>query len=242
MLDDEPGVRLIGWRQVSLAMATAPNSGEQMIRILIVTEIELIANVVSSTLVQEPDIEVIGCATSVDEALVQVPEADVILVSPRLPDDGALTITTTVAEEYPSTKVLAFGLSESRAGVLKYVEAGADGYVASDDSVDDLLQRIRLAHEDRAVVSPEIAAALMSRITRYAQLLSDVDSGLYADADLTPREIEVLELIAVGLSNQEIADRLVIELGTVKNHVHSILQKLNVSSREDAAAYYALSE
>ena len=242
MIDDDPGACLIGWRQGWLAGATAPNTGEQMIRILIVTEIELIANVVSSTLDQEPDIEVVGCATSVDEALAQVPEANVILVSPKLPGDGALKVTTTVAEEYPSTKVLAFGLSESRAGVLKYVEAGADGYVASDDSVDDLLQRIRMAHEDRAVVSPEIAAALMSRITRYAQLLSDIDSGLYADADLTPREIEVLELIAAGLSNQEIADRLVIELGTVKNHVHSILQKLNVSSREDAAAYYALSE
>ena len=213
-----------------------------MIRLLIVTQIELIANVVAATLADEPDIEIVGCATSVAEALDKASEIDVMLVSPRLPNDGALELTTTIAEHSPSVKILAFGLTESRAQVLEFVEAGADGYVASDDSVDDLVRRVRLAHEDRAVVSPAIAAALMSRVTRYAQLLSDVDLGLHQEADLTPREREVLELIAAGLSNQEIADRLVIELGTVKNHVHSILQKLNVSNREDAAVYYALSE
>jgi DNA-binding NarL/FixJ family response regulator len=137
---------------------------------------------------------------------------------------------------------LAFGLAESKPRVLEYVEAGADGYVARDDSVEDLLRRIRAAHRDKAVVAPEIAAALMSRVSKYAQLFSEVQSGLHDDADLTPREREILELIGEGLTNQEIADRLVIEVGTVKNHVHSILQKLDVSSREDAAAYLAFIE
>jgi DNA-binding NarL/FixJ family response regulator len=166
----------------------------------------------------------------------------VILVSPRLPEDGALELTTTIAERYPSVKVLAFGLAESKPRVLEYVEAGADGYVARDDSVEDLLRRIRAAHRDKAVVAPEIAAALMSRVSKYAQLFSEVQSGLHEDADLTPREREILELIGEGLTNQEISDRLVIEVGTVKNHVHSILQKLDVSSREDAAAYLAFIE
>ncbi len=213
-----------------------------MIRLLIVTEIELIGNVLAASMEEAPDIEVIGCATSAEEAMSRVAEADVILVSPRLPEEGALRLTTTIAENHASVKILAFGLAESQAQVLKYIEAGADGYVASDDSVEDLLTRIRLAHQDKAVVSPAIAAALMSRVKMYAQLLSDVELGLYEDADLTPREREVLDLIALGLSNQEIADRLVIEVGTVKNHVHSILQKLNVGSREDAAAYLALVE
>jgi DNA-binding NarL/FixJ family response regulator len=79
----------------------------------------------------------------------------------------------------------------------------------------------------------------MDRVTRYAQLFDEVESGLYEEVNLTPRERETLELIGQGLTNQEIADRLVIEVGTVKNHVHSILSKLGVSSRDDAAAYLA---
>jgi DNA-binding NarL/FixJ family response regulator len=163
--------------------------------------------------------------------------SDVVLISPRLPGNGALELTGHIAKAYPDVKILALGLTESRAWVLEYVEAGADGYVARDDSVDDLLKRIRAAARDRAVVSPDIAAALMSRVSRYAQLFDEVEAGMHEDASLTPREQEILQLIGEGLTNQEIADQLVIEVGTVKNHVHSILQKLGVTSREDAAAY-----
>jgi DNA-binding NarL/FixJ family response regulator len=153
-----------------------------------------------------------------------------------------LELTATLAEQYPDVKVIALGLIESEARVLQFVEAGGDGYVAKDDSVDVLLKRIRAAYRDRAVVSPEIAAALMSQVARYAQLFSEVEAGLHEGVNLTPREYEILELIAEGLSNREIADLLVIQVGTVKNHVHSILQKLDVSSREDAAAFLSFVE
>jgi DNA-binding NarL/FixJ family response regulator len=210
-----------------------------MIRVLLVTEIELIANVIAALLNDEPDIEVAGSVTSIEAALGQAATSDVILVSPRLPDDGALRLTRAIAETYPATKVLALGLTESKTRVLQYVEAGADGYVARDDSVEDLLQRIRAAHRDHAVVSPEVAAALMSRVTRYAQLFSEVEAGQHDTAGLTPREREILELIGEGLTNQQIGERLVIEVGTVKNHVHNILTKLDVGNREDAAAFLA---
>jgi RNA polymerase sigma factor (sigma-70 family) len=80
----------------------------------------------------------------------------------------------------------------------------------------------------------------MTRVTELAQLFGEIESGINEAIDLTPREREILELIGQGLTNQEIADRLVIEVGTVKNHVHSILQKLDVSSREAAASHLAL--
>jgi two-component system nitrate/nitrite response regulator NarL len=211
-----------------------------MIRVLLVNEIRLMSNVIGSVLEDEPDIEVVGGVTSLDEALLLVPESDVILVSTHLPEDGALKLTSAIAETHPSVKVLVLGLTETKEQVLQYVEAGADGYVLKDDSVDDLLSRIRAAQSGEALVSPNIAAALMSRVGELAQLFADVESGLNEAADLTPREREILELIGQGLTNQEIADRLVIEVGTVKNHVHSILQKLDVSSRQDAASYLAL--
>lgn len=212
---------------------------EAVIHVLIVTEIQLIGHAIASILAEEPDIKVAGCVASGPEALRLAAESDVALVSPRLPDNGALQLTRTLAEQFPSLKILALGLTESRAWVLEYVEAGADGYVARDDTIEDLLHRIRAAHNDKAMVSPEIAAALMDRVARYAQLFDEVESGLYPEADLTPRERETLELIGQGLTNQEIADRLVIEVGTVKNHVHSILTKLDVNNRDDAAAYLA---
>jgi two-component system NarL family response regulator len=196
--------------------------------------------VIASVLEDESDIEVVGRAAPVDEALALAKESDVVLVSTRLPDNGALKLTSAIAEADPSVKVLVLGLGESKERVLRYVEAGADGYVLKNDSVDDLLRHIRAAQRGKALVSPKIAAALMSRVTELAQLFAEIESGISESADLTPREREILELIGQGLTNQEIADRLVIEVGTVKNHVHSILQKLDVSSRQDAASYLAL--
>lgn len=211
-----------------------------MIRVLLVNEMRLVSNVIASVLEDESDIEVVGRAAPVDEALALAKESDVVLVSTRLPDNGALKLTSAIAEADPSVKVLVLGLGESKERVLRYVEAGADGYVLKNDSVDDLLRHIRAAQRGKALVSPKIAAALMSRVTELAQLFAEIESGISESADLTPREREILELIGQGLTNQEIADRLVIEVGTVKNHVHSILQKLDVSSRQDAASYLAL--
>jgi DNA-binding NarL/FixJ family response regulator len=213
-----------------------------MIRVLLVNQIRLLCNVIAAVLEDEPDMEVVGCATSVDEALDLAPRSDVILVNTRMSDGAALKLIQAVADAELPTKVLALGLAESKEQILQYVEAGAAGYVLKDDSVDDLVERVRGAHAGRVRVSPSIAAALMSRVAEYAQLLDDVEAGVGEAADLTPREQEILYLIGQGLTNQQIADRLIIEVGTVKNHVHSILQKLDASSRHEAAAYLAVLE
>lgn len=212
-----------------------------MIRVLVVNEIRLMCNVISAMLEEEPDIEVVGTATTSEEALARISGCDVILVNTGLPDNGALELTRAVVEKAPSVGVLVVGLAESETEILQYVEAGAAGYVLKDDSVDALLRHIRATHSDEALVSPEIAAALMSRVSELAQSFPE-SVGIDEAAELTPREREVLQLIGQGLSNQEIADRLIIEVGTVKNHVHNILQKLNVNSRQDAAAYLAVIE
>lgn len=211
-----------------------------MIRVLVVNEIRLTCNVIAAVLEEEPDIDVIGLATTVEEALDQISRCDVVLVSTGLPDGAALELTQAITETKSSVKVLALGLAESEAEILHYVETGADGYVLKDDSIDELLRQTRAVQDGEALVSPDIAAALMSRVAELAQF-ADTKEGDRV-TDLTPREREVLELIGQDFSNQEIADHLVIEVGTVKNHVHSILQKLNVNSRLDAANYLALIE
>jgi DNA-binding NarL/FixJ family response regulator len=141
---------------------------------------------------------------------------------------------------YPAVKTLIFGLTETRGQVLRYIEAGADGYVTKDDSAEQLVDTIRAVNRGRAHISPEMAAVLMERLGSYAQLFAEIETRFQQEATLTPREREILNLVARGLTNPQIADELVIEVGTVKNHVHSILGKLGVSRREEAAAYLAL--
>jgi two-component system nitrate/nitrite response regulator NarL len=206
-----------------------------MIRVALVNSIKLMCNVIAAVLSNEPDIEVAGCTTTVDGALALAGDVDVLVISTRLPNKGALRLAQAVARAALPVKVVVLGLAESKEEILQYVEAGVAGYVLQDDSVDDLLAKIRTAYGGEAIVSPEMAAVLITRVSELAQQAAPPEVKLDTTGELTPREREILELIGQGLSNQEIADRLVIEVGTVKNHVHSILQKLNVSDRQAAA-------
>lgn len=213
-----------------------------MIRVLIVHDFPLICNLVSAALQDAPDIEVVGCAASIQEALelVRRADVDVALVGIRLPEQGALKVTTALAQADPQVKVLVFGLSDQTEQILPFIEAGAAGYIKKNESVAELVTTIRLAQERKALVSPEIAAALMQRLAEWAQFHPVSGFEALDLADLTPREREILELLGQNLNNQEIAERLSIEIGTVKLHVHSILHKLGVNSRQRAAAFLAV--
>lgn len=211
-----------------------------MIRVLLVNEIGLWSDILAQVLSDEPDFEMIGPVSSIDDAQRLAGGADVVLLGTQLFDDGALDLTRRLLRGVDGAKVVVMGLEETEQEIVAFVEAGVDGYVLRDDSVDDLLARLRAAHGDEALVSPGIAAAIISRVSELARLVSRVDGAGGKAGDLTPRERQVLNLVAQGLTNQEIAERLVITEGTVKNHVHSILGKLDVRSRQDAAVCVAV--
>lgn len=210
-----------------------------MIRILVVHQTRLISSIISSVLDEEEDITVLGQATGSDEALgrLQKEPCEIVLVAATLPENGALKITEAVAQMEKPPKVLVIGLPKSKNAILQYVAAGASGYVLQEVSTERLLDHIRAVYDGKAIISPDIAAALMNHISELAQISTQTDIDPSAYSELTPREREVLELIGEEYSNQQIADRLFIEVGTVKNHVHNILKKLDVSSRHEAAAY-----
>jgi DNA-binding NarL/FixJ family response regulator len=105
-----------------------------------------------------------------------------------------------------------------------------------------MVKSIRAAYNNEAFISPRIASAIMSRITELAKVRAGMGLKPREANGLTPRERQVLDLLGRGLSNQEIADYLVIEVGTAKNYVHSILKKLEVNSRQDAVAYMLLAQ
>jgi DNA-binding NarL/FixJ family response regulator len=212
------------------------------IKVLLVIEVRLIADIVASVLQDEPDIEIAGFVSAQKDALafLQTHKADVALVSAGLPNQDALGLTCAVMECSASTKVIILGLTEeNQRETLRYIEAGAAGYIFKDSSVKDLMQVIRLAKRGEAQVSTRMAGAMMERLFRLARMFSAVEHKMDGDANLTSRELEVLQFIGQGLTNQEIAARLVVEVGTVKNHVHRILEKLNASNRQEAASYLA---
>lgn len=208
-----------------------------MINVLVVHEFPLMCNIISSVLDEEKDISVIGVGTDVQEAmeLVKQNKVDVVLISSRLPGQGTFSLTKMLMQSELSPRVLILGITETRENVLEYIEAGANGYVLKESSLEDLLSAIRAVNSGKALISPEIAAALIQRVSEFVQAFEQGGVEPPDSLNLTNREYEVLGLLGQNLSNQEIAEHLVIEIGTVKNHVHSILSKLGVSSREDAA-------
>ena len=212
------------------------------IKVLLVIEVRLIANLFASVLEDEPGMEVAGFVSNAEYAteFLQRQQVDVALVNADLPNQQALKFTHTAMECSPSTKVVILGLAEeNQQDALRYIEAGACGYIVRDSSLKELIDVIRLAQRGEARVSTRMAGAMMERLFRLARVFSAVENKIDSDVRLTSRELEVLQFISEGLTNQEIASRLVVEVGTVKNHVHRILEKLNVSSRQEAASYLA---
>jgi DNA-binding NarL/FixJ family response regulator len=156
---------------------------------------------------------------------------DVVLLSMSTKNSAALLHA--MIEAHPGVKVIAVGVWEGdESTIVASAEAGVTGYHLRDESFADLLQLIREVADGESVCSPKVAAVLLRRLSALASARKP-DLG---ELVLTAREIEILALLEVGLSNREIANQLCIALHTVKNHVHSVLGKLGVSTRAQAAA------
>jgi DNA-binding NarL/FixJ family response regulator len=215
-----------------------------MIRLTIIHEVPLIADLIASVLKNESNIKIVGCARNADEALkwLRTRPCDVCLANMTLPDDGVWKLTKATTDGLISAKILVTGLVRSRVAIVKCLEAGATGYILADEPLPELVKRVTAVYEDKFIIPPEIAAALMSRIAELKRTMNEFnDARAFCLPEphkpLTQREREVLGLIAQGCSNQEIARSLVIEVGTVKNHVHNILSKLDAPSREHAVLF-----
>ena len=213
-----------------------------MIRVLVVHKTRLIANIIASVLSDEEDIHVVGTAITIEEALdkLKMSRCNMVLVAATLENDSALQLTESVAVSFPDTKVLVIGVPKSEDVILQYVMAGASGYVLQNVPAEKLLDNVRAAHDDKALISPTVAAVLMEQVAELSHISAQYELDPEVVETLTPRERDVLSLIGDGMTNQEIASQLVIEVGTVKNHVHNILKKLDVTSREEAANYLPL--
>jgi len=201
------------------------------IRVAIVADVRLYREGLAQVLAREPGLRVVGNG-SWRELLAVLPDVrpEVVLVDMASQEslDGVEAIVAAAVE----VKVITLAVGESEDEVVACAEAGVAGFVRRDGSLDELIATIDSVSRGEMPCSPRIAAVLLERVA----VLAAERRAESARARLTSREIEILVLIDEGLSNKEIAVRLHIELATVKNHVHNILEKLGVRGRVEAAA------
>jgi two-component system nitrate/nitrite response regulator NarL len=202
------------------------------IRVLIVDDLRLYREGLAHALAQRPHIRVVGTAARRETALAEVTRLQPTVVLLDMAMSGSIAMVRELRERAPEVKVVALAVAEDDQDVLACAEVGLAGYVPREGSFDDLVSAVESAARGELLCSPRMAAALFRRL---ATLAEDREPGAGVP-HLTAREMEILHLIEDRLSNKQIAGRLCIEVATVKNHVHNILEKLQVRSRDEAAA------
>jgi DNA-binding NarL/FixJ family response regulator len=205
------------------------------LRVLLVDDHDLFRAGLRSVLVGR-GISIVGEAMSGEDAVELVSELspDVVLMDLSMPGMGGIEATRRISQLAPLAHVLVLTVSDRDADVVEAISAGACGYLLKDASLDELVRGIQSAASGESPVSPAAATKLLERVRATSP---DPERAARIRSELSRREIEVLKLIANGKDNTEIARELVISPKTVKNHTSSILAKLQIENRIQAAVY-----
>jgi two-component system nitrate/nitrite response regulator NarL len=199
-------------------------------KVYVVSEVRLYREGLTDCLARQGELDVVG-AGSCRDALGQIASLRPEVLLLDLTADNGLTLPRRALLLVPTLRVVAVAVAEVEANVLACAEAGICGYVPQEGSVEDVVAAIMRAVNGELACPPRIAAALFSRLAT----LSTGPAAAPCDAGLTPREREIAALVARGLPNKEIARHLRLGPATIKNHVHNILQKLNLQRRGEIA-------
>jgi DNA-binding NarL/FixJ family response regulator len=213
-----------------------------VIKVLLVDDQTLIRQGIGLLLEIEPDIQVIGQAANGREALQQVEalHPDIVLMDVRIPEMDGVAATRTLSVQHPEVKVIILTTFEDDETVFEGLKAGARGYLLKDISSEEMAQAVRKVAAGEALIQSRLTRKVLAEFSRLATATDQekpskmqMISGPLPVA-LTEREQEVLQALARGLSNREIAGQLVITEGTVKNHVSNLIDKLGVRDRTQA--------
>ena len=211
-----------------------PGGAEQHVRIFLLDDHEVVRRGIAELLSAVPGFEIVGEAGTVEQALARVMAAkpDVAVLDARLPDGSGIDVCREIRSALPDTYCLILTSYDDQDAVLSSVLAGASGYVLKEVRTSGLVDAIRQVALGRSLIDPAVIAQVMDRVREG----SPTDSRL---ASLTQREREVLDLIADGLTNRQIGERMFLAEKTVKNYVSSLLGKLGMERRTQAAVFGA---
>ena len=201
-------------------------SENRPIRVLIVDDHPIVRDGLQGILASHPDFEVVGQAANGAEAVrqTQALRVDVVLMDLRMPEMGGVEAIKMLRTRRPDTHILVLTTYDTDTEVLSALEAGATGYLLKDAPREDLIRAVKAAHRGESTLSPAVASRLVGRVR-----------GAQAGA-LSPRELEIIKLIADGANNREAAAKLFISEATVKTHLLHIFEKLGVRDRAAAVA------
>lgn len=202
-----------------------------MIRVLVIEDVRAVGEMIAVALRSKSDIEVAGVASSLQEVKEKIAQCDVILVNSSRGGEVSLHLLREIRKlDNHHARIVVLGLVGTPSFVLQCVGAGVTGYTLPESSLDELVRTLRAVYNNETVSPP------LPPLPRVAsgEMVENYALSMHSEPRLlTRREREVLSLVQQGLTNLEIAQLLVIELGTVKNHVHNILRKLRINSRRD---------
>jgi DNA-binding NarL/FixJ family response regulator len=208
----------------------------EVTRILVVDDHALFRVGIANILSREPDLEVVGEAedsrSAVDRALETSP--DIVLMDLSLPSPGGIETTQRIKREIPATGIIVLAVSEDEDSLFDAIKAGAAAFILKDVGPDDLVTIIRRVADGKVFSKPAVATRVLKEFRELA-VYGQEAAPIFAP--LSPREVEILDNIAQGMTNKQVAYALTISEQTVKNHMSSILRKLSVNDRTQAVVY-----
>ncbi len=216
---------------------TNDNKNER-IKILLCDDHNLVREGFSKMLELEEDFIVVGQAASADEALIKARQLkpDIILMDIKLQGINGIEATRMIKEEIPQTEVIILSMYDEEEYVRESVKAGATGYVLKDISQEELIRNIKVVHSGGSYIQPSLARKVLQDLASIGKAKTASHSRESTIRELSDREIEVLQHVADGKSNKEVASDLTISEKTVKAHLRSIFRKLEVGDRAQAVA------
>ena len=206
-----------------------------MISIALIEDNRLVREGMIALLSQLPDLKVVAGASGSDTSMLRAAKPQVVLLDLGLGHGNSLRVAEEVKKEFPESKIILMDLLPVHEDIVEFVNVGVSGFIMKDATLEDLVSTIRSVANGAHVLPPAMTSTLFSQIAKDAIVRGRPDT---LDAvRMTPREREVIDLIAEGLSNKEIAMRLDIATDTVKSHVRNVMEKLMLHTRLQIAAY-----
>ena len=210
-------------------------AGGEPIRVLVCDDHDLFRKGLRMVLEAEEDIVVVAEAADGEQAVARVEELapDVVLMDVRMPRMGGIDATRVIRQLFPATRIIVLTVSDEEDDLYGAVKAGANGYLLKEVSIEEVADAVRAVYGGQSLISPSLASKLLNEFEGQVGTLKEAVLG--AGPRLSEREVEILKMVALGMGNHDVAERLGMSENTVRNHVANILVKLQLRAQIETA-------